>query len=228
MSPRGENHFSKRRSEGKIYSQYERLNSKSETKSDSEDVKVKNENKLVTLSTNTKTEVTAKADKVKTLAKTLTGFRMEIEKQLDKRIGSDSPVTLPLHFATPFNISVCRITFPIFILTFNIFISIFESFVSDPSDHHFQTFAIGDLSNCKLLYLSRQTASVPAKTTVKAFVNPDSLRLFKVPESRPDPRYRHLHRNPVVPNQLLSGRARKSENNLYHDSFIFSYLDFSR
>ncbi len=231
ISPRGENHFSKRRSESKIYSQYERLNSKSETKNDSKNVKVKNENKLVTLLTNTKVEVTAKADEVKTKAKTLTGFRMEIEKQLDKRIGSDSPVTLPLHFATPFNISVLictRITFTIFILTFNIFISIFKSFVSDPSDHHFQTFTIGDLSDCKMLCLSQQTASVPAKPAVKAFVNPDSIRLFKIPESQPDLHYRHLHRNPFVPSQLLSGRTRKSENDLYHDSFIFSYLDFSR
>ena len=70
----------------------------------------------MTLLTNTKAEVTAKADEVKTKAKTLTGFRMEIEKQLDKRIGSDSPVTLPLHFATPFDISVSisiHITVPI-------------------------------------------------------------------------------------------------------------------
>jgi hypothetical protein len=192
---------------------------------------VKNENKLVTLLTNTKAEVTAKADEVRTIAKTSTGFRMEIEKQLDKKIWSDSPVTLPLHFATPFNISILictRITFPIFILTFNIFISIFKSFVKDPSDNLFQTFTIGDFNDCKMLCLSRQTASVPAKTAVNAFVNPDSIRLFKVPESRPDLRYRYIHRNPFVPRQLLSGQARKSENDLYHNSFIFSYLDFSR
>jgi hypothetical protein len=185
----------------------------------------------VTLLTNTKAEVTAKADEVKTIAKTSTGLRIETEKQLDKKIGSDSPVTLPLHFATPFNIFVLictRITFPIFILAFNIFISIFKSFVKDPSDHLFQTFTIGDLSDCKMLCLSRQTASVPARTAVNAFAKPDFIRLFKVPESRPDLRYRNLHWNPVVPRQLLSGQARKSENDLYHNSFIFSYLDFSR
>jgi hypothetical protein len=118
---------------------------------------VRNENKLVTLLTNTKAKVTAKADEVKAIEKTPTGFRMEIEKQLDKKIGSDSPVTLPLHFATPFNISVLiciHITFTIFILTFNISISIFKSFVSHPLDHHFQTFTVGDLSDCKMLCLS--------------------------------------------------------------------------
>jgi hypothetical protein len=123
---------------------------------------VKNENKLVTLLTNTKAKVTAKADEVKTIAKTLTGFRREIEKQLDKGIGSDSPVTLPLHFATPFNISVLictRITFPIFILTLNIFISIFKSFVSDLLDHHFQTFTIGDLSDCKMFIMTDSLSS---------------------------------------------------------------------
>jgi uncharacterized protein YlxW (UPF0749 family) len=67
---------------------------------------VKNENKLVTLVTSTKARTTAKADEVKAIEKTLTGFRMEIEKQLDKKTGSDSPVTLPLHFATPFDIFV--------------------------------------------------------------------------------------------------------------------------
>ncbi len=154
-----------------------------------------------------------------------------MEKQLDKKIRSESPVTLPPHFATTINISVLictHITFTIFILTFIISIPIFKSFVSDPSDHHFQTFTVGDLSDCKMLCLSQQIASVPAKTTIKALADPDSIRLFKVPESRPNTRYKNLHRNPLVPNQLLSGRARKSENNLYHDSFIFSYLDFSR
>jgi hypothetical protein len=232
ISPRGENHFSKRRSESESYSQYKRLNSKSEIKSESKnvkDVKVKTEKKLMTLLTNTKTKMTAKVDEVKAIEKPLTGFRMEIEKQLDKKIGSESPVTLPPHSANTFNISVLiciHITFTIFIL--NNFISIFNSVVSDPVDHHFQTFTIGDLSNCKMLCLSRQTASVQAKTSVKAFANPDSIRLFKVPETRPDLHYRDPLRNPLVPNYLLPGRVRKSENDLYNDSFIFNYLDFSR
>ncbi len=163
------------------------------------------------------------------IEKTLTGCRMEIEKQLNKKIGPEPPVTLPPHFATTFNISVLiciHITFTIFILSN--FISIFYSVISDPLDHHFQTFTIGDLSDCKMLCLSRQKASVQAKTSVKTFANPDSTRLFKVPETRPDLRYRNIHQNPLVPNHLRSGRVRKSENDLYHDSFIFNYLDFSR
>jgi hypothetical protein len=186
---------------------------------------VRNEEKL----TRTKAKMTAKVDEVKAIEKTLTEFRMGIVKQLDKKRRSKSPVTLPLRFATSFSIAVLiciHITFTIFIL--NNFISIFNSVVSDPLDHHFQPFTVGDLSDCKMLCLSRQTASVQAKTSVKAFANPDSIRLFKVPEARPDLRYRNLHLNPLVPNHLLSGRARKSENDLYNDSFIFNYLDFSR
>jgi hypothetical protein len=250
ISPRGENHFSKRRSEresysqykrldskseiksenkNESYSQYERLNSKREIKSENKDAKVRNEEKPMTLLTNTKAKVTAKVDEVKAIEKTLTGFRMEIEKQLDKKIGSESPVTVPPHFATTFNIPVLiciHITFTIFI--FNNFISISNPVVSDPSDHHFQTFTFGDFSDCKMLCLSQQTASFQAKTSIKAFANPYSLRLFKVPETRPDLHYRNLHRNPLVPNHLLSGRIRKSQNDPYNDSFIFNYLDFSR
>jgi hypothetical protein len=239
ISPRGENHFSKERSESESHSQHKRLNPKGESKSESysqcerldskskiksenKNVKVRNEEKLMTL-------WTAKADEVKAIEKTLTGFRMEIETQLGQKIGSESPVTLPPHFATTLNISVLiciHITFTIFIL--NNFISISNSVVSDPLDHQFPTFTVGDLSDCKMLRLSRQTASVQAKTSVKAFANPDSPRLFKIPETRPDLHYRTLHRNPLVPNHLLSGRVRKSENDPYNDSFIFNYLDFSR
>jgi hypothetical protein len=66
--------------------------------------------------TNTKAKVTAKVDEVKTIQKTLTGFRMEIEKQLDKKIRPEAPVTLPPHFATTFNfpVLICiHITFTI-------------------------------------------------------------------------------------------------------------------
>jgi hypothetical protein len=68
---------------------------KSESKGESKDIKVRNENKLVTFSTDAEAKVTAKADEVKAIKKTQTEFRMEIGKQLDKRIGSDLPVTLP-------------------------------------------------------------------------------------------------------------------------------------
>jgi hypothetical protein len=102
---------------------------KSESKGESKDIKVRNENKLVTFSTDAEAKVTAKADEVKAIKKTQTEFRMEIGKQLDKRIGSDLPVTLPLHFATTFNMSVIIcicVTFTIFILIFNPFFTILK------------------------------------------------------------------------------------------------------
>ncbi len=186
----------------------------------------------MTLSTDAKAKVTVKADEVKAIEKTWIEFRMERENQLDKKTGSDLPVTLPLHFATWFNISVLiciRITFTIFILIFNIFILIFNPFLLDPLDHHFQTFTVGDLSDCEVLCLSWQTASAQAKTAVNAFANPDSIRLFRVPETWPNLHYRNLHRNPLVPKHLLSsGWTRKSENNPSNDSFILIYLDLSR
>jgi hypothetical protein len=186
---------------------------------------VENKEKLMTLLTNAKANTTAKADEVKAIEKTLKEFRVEKEKQL--KVASTG--SLPPHFATMFNISslICiHIIFTIFIFTFNILISMFNSFISDPLDHHFQTFTIRDLSDCKVLCLSRRTTSVQAKTTVNAFANPDPIQLFKVPETQPDPRYRKLHWNPLVPKNLLSGWARKSENDLYNDLFISRYPKF--
>ena len=119
---------------------------------------MKNEGKLRSLLKTAKAKVTAKADKVKPIEKALKEFRVEKEKQVDKKIEAESPVTLPPHFATTFNISI--LTFTIFICTFNLFISIFNSVVADPLDHHFQTFTIGDLSDCKLWHLSQSTASI--------------------------------------------------------------------
>jgi hypothetical protein len=170
-----------------------------------------------------KAKVTAKADEVKAIEKTLQEFRVEKEKQVDKKIEAKASVTLPPHFATTFNISI--LTFTILIFTFNIFISIFYPFVSD---HHFQTFTVGELSDCKVPCLPRQTNSAQAKTTVNALSNPGSIRLFKVPEMQSDPRSRNLRRNLLVPKYLPSGPARNSENDPYNDSFIFNYLDSSR
>jgi hypothetical protein len=142
ISPRGENHFSKRRSESKSYSQYKRLNSNSESESrnennqydkqklksenrtenrDVKDVKVRKEEKP----TSTKAKMTAKVNEVKAIEGTMTGFRREMEKQLDTRIRSESTITLPPHFATTFNIPnliYIHIIFTIFI--FKNFISI--------------------------------------------------------------------------------------------------------
>ena len=185
--------FPKRRSESASYNQYHRMKSKNDIKSEKEDIEVKNKRKSGTLSITAKAKVTAKADEVKTLGKTLKEFRVEKEKQVDKKIEAESPVTLPPHLA---NTSISILTFTIFIFTFNIFISIFNPFVSD---HHFKTFTIGDLSDCKVPCLSRQTNSAQAKTTVNALANHDSIRLFKVTETQPDPHSRNLHRNLLVP-----------------------------
>ncbi len=106
---------------------------------------MKNKGKLKTLLKTAKAKVIAKEDEVKAREKTLEEFRVEKEKQVDKKIEAESSVTLPPHFAAMFNISI--LTFTIFIFTFNIFISILNPFVSD---HHFQTFTIGDLSDCKV------------------------------------------------------------------------------
>ncbi len=166
---------------------------------------------------------------MKAIEKTLTRSGIEREKQLNEKIGLEPTITLPSRFTTMFNISIfiyVSIIFTIFI--FKNFISISNSVVADPLDHHFQTFTIGDIRDCKMLCLSRQTAAVQAETLARTLASSDSTRLFKVPETRPDLRYRNLTRNPLVPNHLLSGRVRKSETNLYHDSFIFNYLDFSR
>jgi hypothetical protein len=189
------------------------------------DVKVRKEKAI----TKIRAEMTAKVNEVNAMGKTLTGSRIEIEKQLNKRMGSEPTITLPPHFTAIFKIPVfIYIPMIITIFIFKNFISISNSVVSDPLDHHFQIFTMGDLSDCNLFCLSQQTASVQADTLVKTLANPDSIRPFKIPETWPDIRYKNIPRNPLVPNPLLSGRVRKSETNLYHDSFIFNYLDFSR
>ncbi len=115
-------------------------------------IRIQNKEKPITLLIDAKTEVTAKLDKVKAM-KDLKGFEVEKEKQLGQKIKAESPVALPPHFATTFctSIWICiHLTFPCFSFNF----SICNSFVSDPADHHFQTFTIGDLSNGKMLNFS--------------------------------------------------------------------------
>jgi hypothetical protein len=247
MTSPGENHSSKRRSESQSYGHRKRLNSKSESESRDENYcqyekqkfesesKIKNKNmKTVKVRnkealTMIRAELTAKVNEVKAIEKTLTGPKIEGEKQLNKKIGSEPTVTLPPRFTTMFNISISiyiSIIFTIFI--FKNFIPISESIVSDPFDHHSQTFTTGDLSDCKTFCLPRQTASVQAETLVKTLANSDSRRPFKVPETWPELHYRNLSRNPFVPSHLPSGWVRKSETNLYHDSFILNYLESSR
>ncbi len=99
--------------------------------------------------TKLKDEITTKVNEVKAIEK---GPRIKRKKQLNQRIGSEPTSTLPSHFTDTFNISIF-----IYILTFfsfKNFISISNLITSDPVDHYFQTFTVGDLSDCKMLYLS--------------------------------------------------------------------------
>jgi hypothetical protein len=166
--------------------QYKKQNFKSENKNknnknkDVKAVKVRNGEAL----TKIQTKLTAKVNEVKAIEKTLTGSRIERKKQLNEKIGSDPTSTLPSHFTAMFNTSIFIYIFTIFI--FKNFIPIPNSIVSDLSDHQFQTFTVGELSDCKMFCLSQQTASVQADTFLKTLANPDSRRLFKVPDTRPD------------------------------------------
>jgi hypothetical protein len=184
---------------------------------------VKSKENLKTMTKIDEAKIIARDDEVKAIEKTVEEFRASKEKQIDRGIETKALITLPHPSATISYIPI--LTFTSFIC---IFISILNSFVADPLDHHFQTFTIGDLSDCKLRHLSRQTASIQADTVVKTLANPDSIRPFKIPGTWPDVHYKSRSRNPLVPSHLLSGRVRKSETKFHHDSFIFDYLDSSR
>jgi hypothetical protein len=176
ISP-GENHSSKRRSEsesqdeGKFHNQQERLNSKSESESKDknycqrkmQNFKSENKNKHVKMKaikvrkvkalTMIKAKSTAKVNEVKAIEKTLTGFRIEGEKQVDQRIGSETAVTLLPRFTTMFNI-LSHISIVILY-----FMSILKSVRSDLLNHHVQPFTIENLSDCKTLCLSPDSLS---------------------------------------------------------------------
>ncbi len=180
----------------------------------------------VTALTKIKAKPTAKVNEVKAIEKTLTGFRIDGEKQVDSKIGPETMITLLSRFPTIVNMFNIFSHYPI--VTFH-FMSIFKSFRSDLLDHLVRPFTIETLSDCKTICVSPQTASVQATTIiVKTLANPDSRRPFQVPEARPNLHYKHLPRDPLVPSQLLSGLIRNSETNLYHHSFLFNYLDFPR
>jgi hypothetical protein len=187
---------------------------------------VKSKENLETMIKTDEAKIVARDDEVKAIEKTVEEFRVRKEKQINRRLETKASMTLPHPFATTSHISI--LTFTNFICNLNIFISIFSSLVADPLDHHSQTFTIGDLSDCKLRQLSRQTASTQADTVVKALANPDSIRPFKIPGNWPDVHYKSRPRNPLVPSHLLSGRVRKSETKFHLDSFILNYLDSSR
>jgi len=165
-------------------------------------------------------------DEVKAIEKIVKEFRVRKEKQINRRLETKASMTLPHPFATTSHISI--LTFTNFICNLNIFISIFSSLVADPLDHHFQTFTIGDLSDCKLRQLSRQTASTQADTVVKTLANPDSIRPFKIPGNGPDVHYKA----DTGTFWFLANYSQAESGNLkpkFHlDSFILNYLDSSR
>ncbi len=117
--------------------------------------------------TTIKAKSTAKVNEVKAIEKTLTGFGIEGEKQVDPRIESETTVTLLPPFPTLFNI-LSHIS----IVIFN-YMSILKSARSDLFNHHVQPFTIENPSDCKTLCLSQQTASVQATTAlVNTLANP--------------------------------------------------------
>jgi hypothetical protein len=170
----GENPFSKRRSESESYNHRQRLNQRLKPKSESEnrnrkhcqnvrqdfrsenkkknkDIKVKNEGAL----TKIRTKMTAKVDEVKAIERTRMRFRIDLEKQLNKKTGSELASTLPPYFTTMFNSPVFVNISTIFTNSISKnFIPIFNSVVPDLLDHYFQTFTTGDLSDCKMRCLS--------------------------------------------------------------------------
>jgi hypothetical protein len=153
---------SKRRSEseshyeGKLYRQQERINTKnkSENKDKNYDQsKTQNlKNVKVKALTMIKAKQMARVNKVKAIEKTPTGPRIKRKKQLNQKIGPEPTSTLPSCFTAMFNISIFIYILTIFI--FENFISISNLIVSDPSDHPFQTFTVGKLSDCKTFCLS--------------------------------------------------------------------------
>ncbi len=90
---------------------------------------MKNKKKIKTTLITAKAKKTARVDDVKALEKTLEVFRVEKDKQIDKRIETEASTTLPPHVAT---------TFTIFILTFTISTFASNNFIFNPfvSAHH--------------------------------------------------------------------------------------------
>jgi hypothetical protein len=135
---------------------------------------VKSKENLKTVTKIDGAKIRARDDEVKAVEKTIEEFRPSKKKQIDKGVETKAVITLPHPSATISYILI--LTFTSFIW---IFISILNSFVADPWDHHFQTFTIGDLSDCKLWHLSQSTASIQADTAVKTLANPDPHDLSK-------------------------------------------------
>jgi hypothetical protein len=196
ISPRGENPFSKRRSEDDDKSKIK--NSESESESESKDTQRESENKeIITIKTDSKTKdvkrhqhnVTAKADKVKAIKRAKNKIRIKPERQLDKvrqYLTLTEPISqfsFHLHLATAFTISIL----------------IFNYFLSYHFDHLFQTFTFQDFRACEKHCSLRMIAWHWAKTAASQLTIPESTRLPRNPETLPDLLAKDFHRNTLVP-----------------------------
>jgi hypothetical protein len=220
ISPHGENHFSKRsEDDNKSKNREVMIDSKTTaTKSESE-------NKSKDIMTDSKTKgtkrkeqnVTAKADKAEAIKRTKNEIKVELESQQDKfrkYLALTEPIlqfSVHLHLEAAFTISIL----------------FFNDILSDHFDHHFmypfRTFTLKDFRGCKKHFSLRTKALHLARTAATQPTIPESTRLPRNPETRPDVLAKDLHRNTLVPVTLqLTGQPRNSENNTQIDSFIFT------
>jgi len=166
ISPRGGNHFSKRRSESE--NRYKNTKRKSGNKD------------IITLVTKSKTinikrlqhKATAKADKVKAVKRTRRRTKRQLDQyrkylELKPQISQSS---FHLHFAT----------------TFLIFILIFIYLLFNRLDHHFRTFTFKNLWVCEKHYSLQTTALHWAKIAVTQctdfleILRPDMTYLIRI------------------------------------------------
>jgi len=204
MSPHGENHFSKRRSESEIEGENENKNKERMIDSKTKESK------------RTKQKVKVKAEKAKAIKRPKSKIRIELKRQQDKirqfQALEDKILkySFHLHLAAIFIISIL----------------LFNSVLLDHFDHHFMysfhTFTSKDFKDCgehfslqtKALQLARAARTSPAIL--------GSMRLPRNPETRPNILTKDLHRNTLVPVELQQlGQPRTSESNIQIDSFLF-------
>jgi hypothetical protein len=237
ISPLGWNHFSKRRSESKNYSESEneskRYKNRSRNKdsesskreSENKGIQPKSENKIMTFMTESKTKETAKIDEVKTLNKTKNESRIRLGQRLDKMIEPDLQVSLHLHFATAFTISIVIFSY----LVFSISILIFNYLLLDHFDHHLPTITFKDLRDREKSRALRIKARLLAKMPATKLAIPELTKTPRNLQNQLDLLAKDLHRNILIPITSRSkGLLRNAESNIQIDSFISTYLDSSR
>jgi hypothetical protein len=232
ISPHGQNHFLKRSESESYINKSESKNSKSESESENTDTKTKSESKdimTVTIDAITKElkehqhNVTARADKVKTIKEQKNEIRIKIGKQLDKGRKSLALTEPDLQFSSHLHLATA---FTIFIL---IFILIFNYFLFDHFDHHFQTSTFKDLRDCKKHCSLQIKAWHWAEISATKLAIPESTKSPRNPENQLDLLAKDLLRNLLIPITLRSkGLLRNSESNIQMDSFIITYLGSPR